>query len=78
MLKEIWRGKFWEYDYNIERQTNGSRQKTKVIDIAERVARQKWKWADHLIRVDNNRWTKKTTDWRPRTTKRNTGRPRTR
>ena len=27
--------------------------------------------------VDDNRWTKKTTEWRPRTTKRNPGRPRT-
>ena len=30
-------------------------QKTKVIDIAERVARQKWKWVGHLMRVDDNR-----------------------
>ena len=62
-----------------DRKTNEwIRQKTKVIDIAERVARQKWKWAGHLMRVDDNRWTKKTTEWRPRTTKRNPGRPRTR
>ena len=52
------------------------RQKIKLIDIAEQVARQKWKWDGHLMRVDDNRWTKKTTEWRPRTTKRNPGRPR--
>ena len=62
-----------------DRKTNEwIRQKTKVIDIAERVARQKWKWAGHLMRVDDNRWTKKTTEWRSRTTKRNPGKPRIR
>ena len=39
-----------------DRKTNEwIKQKTKVIDIAERVARQKWKWDDHLMRVDDNR-----------------------
>ena len=31
-----------------------------------------------LMRVDYDRWTKKTTEWRPRTRKWNPGRPRTR
>lgn len=51
---------------------------TKNKDIAERVARLKWNWAGHLMRTEDGRWTRKATEWRPRTTKRNPGRPKTR
>lgn len=62
-----------------DRRTNDwIRQKTKVTDIAERVARLKWNWAGHLMRTEDGRWTRKATEWRPRTTKRNPGRPKTR
>ena len=37
-----------------------------------------YQWAGHVVRLTDNRWTKLTTVWRPRTGKRNTGRPKTR
>ena len=54
------------------------RAKTGVIDIAAKIAKLKWQWAGHVVRLTDNRWTKLTTEWRPRTGKRNTGRPKTR
>ena len=34
----------------------------------------KWSWAGHLLRMKNDRWVKKCTEWTPRT-KRSRGRP---
>ena len=58
---------------NAENTTTGPKDKRmdQTKDKGERMVRQKWKWAGHLMRVDDNRWTKKTTEWRPRITKRN-------
>lgn len=46
-----------------DRKTNEwIRWNTKVINIAERVARLKWKWAGNLMRTDDCRWTRKITE----------------
>ena len=40
----------------------------------EFAAKQKWKWAGHVARLNDNRWTKRITDWQPRYGKRSRGR----
>ncbi|KYN45314.1 hypothetical protein ALC56_00160 [Trachymyrmex septentrionalis] len=39
------------------------------------IAKQKWKWAGHIARTNNDRWTKKILEWRPRADKRSRRRP---
>ena len=34
------------------------RKRTKIIDIIEYTLKQKWKWAGHIARSRDNRWTK--------------------
>ena len=51
------------------------RKRTKIIDIIEYTLKQKWKWAGHIARMKDNRWTKRCTEWRPRRGKRSRGRP---
>jgi len=51
------------------------RAKTRVTDIGERISHLKWQWAGHVMRRTDNRWSTKVTAWRPRTGKRNPGRP---
>lgn len=59
-----------------DRQTNTwIRGKTKVEDVIERALRQKWRWAGHVARLEDNRWTKVVVEWRPRQGKRFRGRP---
>ena len=48
------------------------RKRTKVIDITEYTLKQKWKWAGHIARLKDNRWTKRCTEWQPRRGKRTT------
>ncbi len=33
------------------------------INILEKIHRLKWKWAGHLMRQTDNRWTKRCTNW---------------
>ena len=51
------------------------RKRTKIIDIIEYTLKQKWKWAGHIARLKDNRWTKRCTEWQPRKGKRSRGRP---
>ena len=51
------------------------RKRTKIIDIIEYTLKQKWKWTGHIARLEDNRWTKRCTDWQPRRGKRSRGRP---
>ena len=51
------------------------RKRTKIIDIIEYTLKQKWKWASHIARMKDNRWTKRCTEWQPRRGKRSRGRP---
>ena len=50
------------------------RSKTKVKDILEKIKEAKWRWTGHVARREDNRWTKRLTDWQPRTGKRRRGR----
>ena len=54
------------------------RGKTRVKDIIQIIKQQKWRWAGHLARRDDNRWTKRLTDWCPWDCKRSRKRPDTR
>ncbi|XP_026331462.1 uncharacterized protein LOC113238829 [Hyposmocoma kahamanoa] len=47
------------------------RRRTKVVDAGR--AKLKWKWAGHLARRDDGRWTKAVTGWWPRDAKRPRG-----
>ena len=38
-------------------------------------SKQKWKWAGHVLRMKDSRWTKRCTEWQPRRGKRSTGQP---
>ena len=51
------------------------RKRTKIIDTIEYTLKQKWKWAGHIARLKDNRWTKRCTEWQPRRGKRSRGRP---
>ena len=50
------------------------RSRTQVRDIVDYVAKQKWEWAGHIARLKDNRWTLRTTEWRPRNGRRTRGR----
>jgi len=51
------------------------RKRTRVEDVIECIAKQKWKWAGHIARTSEDRWTKKILEWGPRDDKRSRGRP---
>ena len=51
------------------------RKRAKILDIIEYTLKQKWKWAGHIARMKDNRWTKRCTQWQPRRGKRSRGRP---
>ena len=38
------------------------RKRTKTIDVIEYTLKQKWKWASHIARMKDNRWTKRCTE----------------
>ncbi|GFN75299.1 endonuclease-reverse transcriptase [Plakobranchus ocellatus] len=48
--------------------------RTQIQDIVNFVAKQKWKWAGHVARLKDNRWTLRVTEWQPRNGKRSRGR----
>ncbi|GFO00544.1 endonuclease-reverse transcriptase [Plakobranchus ocellatus] len=50
------------------------RKRTQIQDIVDFVAKQKWKWAGHVARLKDNRWTLRVTEWQPRNGKRSRGR----
>ena len=52
--------------------------KTKIKDIIQVVKQLKWRWAGHVARMNDNRWTKRLTDWHPYNEKRSRKRPDTR
>ncbi|CAH2260857.1 jg21188 [Pararge aegeria aegeria] len=47
--------------------------RTRVTDIAQRVAKLKWQWAGHIVRRKAGRWGPKVLEWQPRTGKRSVG-----
>ncbi|CAH2217693.1 jg26591 [Pararge aegeria aegeria] len=54
------------------------RKRTRVTEIAQRVAKLKLQWAGHVAWRTDGRWGLKVLEWRPRTGKRSVGRPPTR
>lgn len=57
---------------------NWIRDQTGVIDVICHIKLQKWRWAGHVARTSDNRWTKRLLEWRPRDARRPQGRPRQR
>lgn len=51
------------------------RQRTKVVDIVERVTSLKWNFAGHIVRLTDERWNSRIIRWRPWEEKRGRGRP---
>lgn len=51
------------------------RQKTKLTDALTQALKLKWKWAGHVSRSTDSRWTIHTTQWKGPVGKRNVGRP---
>ena len=58
-----------------DKMLGNQKKRTKIIDIIEYTLKQKWKWAGHIARLEDNRWTKRCTEWQPRRGKRSRGRP---
>ena len=54
------------------------RRRSKIRDAAAHAKWSKIRWAGHVMRFDDNRWTRAVTDWIPRDVKRKRGRPPTR
>lgn len=54
------------------------RQETGVSDIVNAIRMAKHRWAGHIARLSDNRWTIRATEWTPRDWTRKQGRPRTR
>ncbi|KAK6765688.1 hypothetical protein RB195_025540 [Necator americanus] len=54
------------------------RQRSKIRDAAAFAKESKIRWAGHLMRFNENRWTRAVSDWVPCDIKRTTGRPPTR
>ena len=62
-----------------DRKTNKwIREQTKVQDIIRIIKLRKWRWAGHISRRTDNRWTSQITSWRPMDGYRNRGRQRVR
>ena len=51
------------------------RRRTKITDIIENTLKQKGRWAGHIARMKDNRWTKSCTERQPRRGKRSRRRP---
>lgn len=54
---------------------NTIRLRTGLKDIVKHITELKWRWAGHVARFKDNRWTKRIIEWRPRQDKRSRGRP---
>lgn len=51
------------------------RRRTKLIDAAKLACQLKWRWAGHVARLDDNRWSYRVLHWYPRDARRRRGRP---
>ena len=58
--------------------STGIMAKTGAKDIVQVVKKQKWIWAGHVARKNDNKWTKRITDWCPYNDKTSKKRPGTR
>jgi hypothetical protein len=57
---------------HIRNETN--RKKSKIKDVITHEMEQKWRWAGNVARFDDNRWSKISEGWEPKS-KRHRGRP---
>ena len=51
------------------------RKRTNIIDIIEYTQKQKWRWAEHIVSMKDNKWTKLCAEWQPSRGNRSRGRP---
>ncbi|KAK6751194.1 hypothetical protein RB195_002893 [Necator americanus] len=51
------------------------RHRSKIRDAAAYAKESKIRWAGHMMRYNDNRWTRAVSDWIPRDIKRSAGRP---
>ena len=61
-----------------QRHNTWIRQQTGVTDIIDHIRQSKHRWAGHVVRLQDNRWTIRATSWVPRRWLRPRGRPKTR
>ncbi|KAE9417949.1 hypothetical protein Angca_007330, partial [Angiostrongylus cantonensis] len=54
------------------------RQRSKIEDAVLYAKQSKIRWAGHVMRMNDNRWTRAVSDWIPRDVERTAGRPPTR
>ena len=52
--------------------------KTNILNIIKHITNTKWRWAGHVARMQDNRWTIRTTEWQVRKGRRPRGRPKMR
>uniref|UniRef100_A0A7I4Z1E3 Endo/exonuclease/phosphatase domain-containing protein n=1 Tax=Haemonchus contortus TaxID=6289 RepID=A0A7I4Z1E3_HAECO len=55
--------------------SSGLRQRTKIRDIVDYAKKSKIRWAGHVMRYSDDRWTRTVRDWFPQDVKRTPGRP---
>ncbi|CAH2242853.1 jg26487 [Pararge aegeria aegeria] len=77
-VRERWRELCSKCLYATQIRNVEIRRRTRVTDIAQRVAKLKWQWARHIVRRKDGRWGLKVLEWQPRTGKRSVDRPPTR
>lgn len=53
---------------------NEIRSRTNIKDVVTTIRKLKWKWAGHLMRTNDDRWSKRLTEWTPWDMKRGRGR----
>ncbi|KAE9414420.1 hypothetical protein Angca_002748, partial [Angiostrongylus cantonensis] len=61
-----------------ETRSSDLRQRSKTKDAVLYGKQSKIRWAGHVMRMNDNRWTRAVSDWIPRDVKRTAGRPLTR
>ena len=52
--------------------------KTNILNIIKHITNTKWRWAGHVARMQDNRWTIRTTEWQVWKGRRPRGRPKMR
>ncbi|KAE9414220.1 hypothetical protein Angca_005341, partial [Angiostrongylus cantonensis] len=68
--------RFTQVSYEIRSSDLRQRSKIKVAVLYDKQS--KIKWGRHVMRMNDNRWTRAVSDWIPRDVKRTAGRPRNR
>ena len=64
-----------EWMVRTARLADGALQHAKVPDWVEEQMRRKWRWAGHVARRDDGRWSRRLMDWVPTKGGRRIGRP---